>query len=93
MPLYPPPGTAVTTLTTKGDILGHTGSALGRLPAGTNGKPLVYDSSQTLGLRAGPITAFTVTGVNADRVLDADNTTLNELLNVFGTFLQDTGYA
>lgn len=92
MPLFNPIS-QTTTLTTKGDLLGYTGSALGRLPAGTNGKPLVYDSSQTLGLRAGPITPFTVVGVNADRVIDVDNTTLNELLNVFGTFLQDTGYA
>jgi hypothetical protein len=92
MPLYNPIS-QTTTLTTKGDLLGYSGSALGRFPAGTNGRPLIYDSSQTLGLRAGVITPFTVSGVSADRTIDVTTTTLNELLNVFGTFLQDIGAA
>lgn len=92
MPLFNPIS-QTTTLTTKGDLLGYTGSALGRLAAGTNGKPLVADSSQTLGLRYGPITTFSVSGVVTDRTIDVTSTTLNELLNVFGTFLLDTGYA
>lgn len=33
--------------------------------------------------------AYTLTGVNADRAIDVDATTLNELLNVVGTLIQD----
>ncbi len=33
--------------------------------------------------------AYTLTGVNTDRVINTDLTTLNELLNVVGTLIQD----
>lgn len=33
--------------------------------------------------------AYTVTGVNADRVINVDSTTLGELLNIVGTLIQD----
>lgn len=33
--------------------------------------------------------AYTLTGVDADRVINVDSTTLNELLNVVGTLIQD----
>ncbi len=39
-----------TILTTKGDLLGF-GSALGRLPVGSNGQVLTADSTQTLGIK------------------------------------------
>ena len=32
---------------------------------------------------------YTLTGVDADRVINVDSTTLNELLNVVGTLIQD----
>lgn len=37
--------------------------------------------------------AYTVTGVDVDRVINVDAMTLNELANVVGTFLQDFGVA
>jgi hypothetical protein len=40
-------------LTTKGDLLVHTGSALARLGVGTNGQVLIADSGQTNGMRWG----------------------------------------
>lgn len=33
--------------------------------------------------------AYTLTGVDADRAINVDATTLNELLNVVGTLIQD----
>lgn len=36
-----------------------------------------------------PTTAYTVTGVDTDRAINVDSTTLNELLNVVGTMIQD----
>ena len=46
--------TAVSGLTTKGDLLGHDGSNIGRLPVGTAyGAPLVVDSTQTFGIKWG----------------------------------------
>jgi hypothetical protein len=90
MPYYPPPSSAVTTLTTKGDLLGHTGSVLGRLAASTNGLVLGLDSTQTLGLRWGFSTpVYSLTGVDADRTINVDSTTFNELLNIVGTLIQD----
>lgn len=38
-------------LTTKGDLLGHTGAALGRLPIGPNGYILVPDNTAPLGFK------------------------------------------
>lgn len=40
-------------LTTKGDILSHTGTALARLPVGSNGQVLKADSTQPTGLTWG----------------------------------------
>lgn len=45
-----PAATADGTLTTKGDLLVY-GSALARLPVGTNGQVLTADSAQTLGVK------------------------------------------
>lgn len=43
-------------------------------------------------IKAGaPGTAYTLTGVDTDRVINTDATTLNELLNVVGTLIQDLG--
>lgn len=37
--------------------------------------------------------AYTLTGVDTDRVIDVDATTLNEALNVLGTLISDLGLA
>lgn len=90
MPLYYPPPATTTVLTTKGDLLAHNGSILVRMPAGSDGKLLGADSSQTNGLGYGfasPV--YSLSGVNADRTIDVDATTLNEALNVLGTLIQD----
>lgn len=41
----------ITTLTTKGDLLTHTGSALAREAVGSNGQILMADSGATNGIR------------------------------------------
>lgn len=59
---------STSPLTTKGDLMSHDGSALVRLPAGTDGSILVADSGETAGIgwaaslsgtsRAGMIVAY-----------------------------------
>ncbi len=46
-----------SALTTKGDILARSATAIGAFPAGPDGTSPIYDSSQTFGIRAGNITA------------------------------------
>lgn len=58
----------VSKLTTKGDLLVTTGSALNRLPVGTNDHALLADSSATNGVKWGQITA---TGIASDAVTTA----------------------
>ena len=56
-----------TTLTTKGDIIGATGSsAFARLGVGTNGQVLTADSTQTTGLSwATPASASTLSAISS----------------------------
>lgn len=44
-------GASSSTLTTKGDLLVHDGTALARLPVGTNGQVLTADSTQPDGVK------------------------------------------
>lgn len=44
-----------STLTTKGDVLAHTGSAHTRVGVGTNGQVLIADSAQASGLKWGQL--------------------------------------
>lgn len=44
-------GSAAAVLTTKGDLLGHDGSALARLGVGTDGQVLTADSAELLGIK------------------------------------------
>lgn len=55
-------------LTTKGDLLVTTGSALNRLPVGTNDQLLVADSAATNGVKWGTVSA---TGLASDAVTTA----------------------
>lgn len=43
----------------------------------------------TVTLTAAGSPAYTLTGVDADRVINVDSTTFNEALNVLGTVIQD----
>lgn len=58
----------VSKLTTKGDLLVTTGSALNRLPVGTNDQVLVADSAATNGVKWGTVSA---TGLASDAVTTA----------------------
>ncbi len=42
-------------MTTKGDLLGHDGSSIIRIPVGTNGKVLITDSTETAGVEWGSL--------------------------------------
>jgi len=54
--------TVASTLTTKGDVLVHTGSAHARQGVGTNGHALVADSAQTNGVKWAAVGDVTLTG-------------------------------
>lgn len=58
----------VSKLTTKGDLLVTTGSALNRLAVGTNDQVLVADSAATNGVKWGTVSA---TGLASDSVTTA----------------------
>lgn len=58
----------VSKLTTKGDLLVTTGSALNRLAVGTNDQVLVADSAATNGVKWGTVSA---TGLASDAVTTA----------------------
>tara|TARA_R110000824_G_scaffold170858_1_gene348317 strand:+ start:498 stop:1202 length:705 start_codon:yes stop_codon:yes gene_type:complete len=53
--------TAADVLSTKGDILSRTTSALGRLPVSTNNFSLLCDSAQALGIKWGASATSTLT--------------------------------
>ena len=53
--------TAGDILTTKGDLLSRSASALGRLPVSTNNFSLLCDSAQTLGIKWGASATSTLT--------------------------------
>ncbi len=96
MPYYPPPGGATlifrknsgADVGTRPRVNLIEGSGIGLTVADDAGGDEV-----DVTVRIGGLPAYTVTGVNADRTIDVDATTLNEALNVFGTFLQDIGVA
>jgi|TARA_R110001599_G_scaffold317118_1_gene526374 hypothetical protein len=52
---------ASDVLTTKGDLLSRSASALGRLPVSTNNFSLLCDSAQTLGIKWGASATSTLT--------------------------------
>lgn len=45
------PGQEASVLTTKGDLVGHTGSAAGRIPVGANETFLEADSAESFGVK------------------------------------------
>ena len=53
--------TAADVLTTKGDLLSRSASALGRLPISTNNFSLLCDSAQTLGIKWAASSTSTLT--------------------------------
>lgn len=67
---------AAMPATTKGDILVHNGTALIRLPVGTNGHVLTADSAEVSGLKYASSAAAAVSSVNGATgvvVLDTDD--------------------
>lgn len=83
------PGSSMqTTLTTLGDLLVHNGTAAVRLPVGTNGQWLTANSADPEGVewQGGPVdTGWSALNVTPTRVFDADNTSVDELADLFGT--------
>jgi hypothetical protein len=70
-------GGSLTTLTTKGDILGYSGSALGRLAVGTDGQILSADAASALGIKwiaapSGVTEGGSISGGTALRLLRSD---------------------
>jgi hypothetical protein len=77
----------VAKLTTKGDLLVTSGSALNRLAVGTNDQVLVADSAQTNGVKWGTVSA---TGLASDavttaKILDANVTEAKLASNAVAT--------
>jgi hypothetical protein len=58
-------GDAITTLTTKGDLLGRNSTDLARLPVGSDDQVLIADSAQALGVKWGAATGATFEGWKA----------------------------
>lgn len=75
-------GLGMSTLTTKGDLLGY-GTALARLPVGTNTYALIADSSQALGIKWGAISANSMTDGVWVFSIDGTNHALNDI-HAFG---------
>jgi len=81
-------------LTTKGDILSRSASALGRLPVSTNNFSLLCDSAQTLGIKWGASATSTLTTAGDLLYASGANTlarlakgTDNQVLKMNGTAL------
>jgi len=93
MPLYRSPTNTVTVRKNTGANVGSRGRL--NLIEGAGVTLTVTDdagSSEvdvTIAAVDSPTGTYTLTGVNADRAIDADATTLNEALNVLGTLIQD----
>jgi hypothetical protein len=58
-------GDAITTLTTKGDLLGRNSTDLARLPVGSDDQVLTADSAQALGIKWATPSTTTFKGVKA----------------------------
>jgi len=67
-------GDAITTLTTKGDLLGRNSTDLARLPVGSDDQVLIADSAQALGVKWGAATGTTFEGWKATPSLAANAT-------------------
>ena len=67
--------TASTILTTKGDILSRSSSALGRLAVGSNNQVLTADSAQTLGVKWATAGGGATVTVQTDTLTANDTTT------------------
>lgn len=75
-------------LTTKGDLLSHTGSASVRLPVGaTNGHVLTVDSGQSTGLKWDAVTASGGAMIDSISAQSTLNPSSNETIGEFGETL------
>jgi hypothetical protein len=72
----------LSAYTTKGDVIAATASGeITRVPAGSNGQALIYDSAQASGMRAGSITpAITITDLASE--VSTSSTSWSDVLSV-----------
>lgn len=83
--------TVASTLTTKGDLLVHTGSAHAALAVGTNGHALVADSAQTNGVKWAAVGDVTLTGSQTltNKTIALGSNTVSGTLAQFNTAVSD----
>lgn len=97
MPIYRARGNTLTIRKNSGADVGTRGRV--NFIEGAGATLTVADdagSSEvdvTIATSLGSIPAYTVTGLDPDRVINVDAMTLNELANVVGTLLDDLGLA
>lgn len=82
-----------STLTTKGDLLVHTGSAHARQGVGTNGHALVADSAQTNGVKWAEVADLATAQTLTNKTIALGSNTVSGTLAQFNTAVTDADFA